>query len=128
VSATSLAAGNPFSESLYRHAYRVTNYYNRLDDALQVSNLKRVGLSPRVGRVGLPANQPAKAVDVDCTARYEAWTGPRPSFASHTFYFDDPLFYTDLAATLLGRVDRAAMPTRERYAGSEPPAFRLKPT
>lgn len=127
VSAASLGDGNPASDSLYRHAYRVTNYYNRLDDALQVSNLKRVGLSPRVGRVGLPDTQPAKAVDVDCTARFEAWNGPRAGFASHTFYFDDPLFYTDLAATLLGRADRAAMPTRERHAGTEPPSFRLKP-
>lgn len=127
VSAASLSSGNPYSDSLYRHAYRVTNYYNRLDEALQVSNLKRVGLSPRVGRVGLPANQPAKAVDVDCTARFEALPDARAPFASHTFYFDDDLFHADLAATLLGRVDRAALPTRERYAGSEPPAWRLRP-
>jgi hypothetical protein len=127
VSAASLGAGNPGSESLYRHSYRVTNYYNRLDDALQVSNLKRIGLSPRVGRVGLPETQPVKAVDVDCTARFEATRPSDGSFASHTFYFDDPRFYADLATTLLGRVDRSALPTRDRYEGSNPPAYRLKP-
>lgn len=127
VSAASLGGGNPASESLYRHSYRVTNYYNRLDDALQVSNLKRVGLSPRVGRVGLPETQPLKAVDVDCTARFEARMRPGEEFASHTFYFDDPRFYDDLAATLLGRVDRSTLLTRDRYADTNPPAYRLKP-
>ena len=131
VSAGSLSAGNDSSESLYRHGYRLTNYYSRHDAALQVSNLKRVGLSPRVGRVGLPASAPDKAVDVDCSARFEALLAAGKADASgtgsHAFYFNDPLFYADLAATLLGRVDRAALPTRERYAGGGPPSFRLKP-
>lgn len=130
VSATSFAEGNPGTESLYRHAYRVTNYYNRLDDALQVSNLKRIGLSPRLGRIGLPDRQPSKAVDVDCSPRFEAHLDAgrfREPFASHTFYFDDPRFYDDLATTLIGRVDRGVMPTRDTYAGTAPPAFRLKP-
>lgn len=130
LSSSSLAAGNPRSESLYRHSYRVTNYWNRMDEALQVSNLKRVGLSPRVGRVGLPAGAPPKAVDIDCSERFNveraAGRFTRP-FAGHSFYFDDAKFHVDLAATLAGHIDRAAIPTRERYAGSEPPAFRLKP-
>jgi hypothetical protein len=130
VSATSFAAGNPGSESLFRHAYRVTNYYNRHDDALQVSNLKRVGLSPRLGRTGLPDRPPSKAVDVDCSPRFLAHLDAgrfRAPFAAHTFYFDDARFYDDLAITLTGRVDREAVPTRDRYAGSDPPAFRLRP-
>lgn len=131
VSAASLADGNSASTSLYRHAYRLTNYYSRHDVALQVSNLKRVGLSPRVGRVGLPPDAPHKGIDVDCSARYEALLdggqiGTLPN-ASHTFYFTDPRFYADLAATLLGRVDRAVLPTRERLAGDGAPGFRLKP-
>jgi len=131
VSAASLGAGSDSSESLYRHTYRLTNYFSRHDVALQVSNLKRVGLSPRVGRVGLPASAPAKAVNVDCSDRFDARLAAgkarASSIGSHTFYFDDPLFYADLAATLLGRVDRVALPTRERYAGDGPPSFRLKP-
>lgn len=131
VSAASLASGHEGSESLYRHAYRLTNYFNRHDAALQVSNLKRVGLSPRVGRVGLPAVVPAKAVDVDCSARFEAQVeaGKARStpIGSHTFYFEDPLFHRDLAATLMGRVDRQAMPTREPLGPPGTAAYLLKP-
>lgn len=128
VSSASMASGSDSSDSLYRHAYRLTNYFNRHDAALQVSNVKRLGLSPRVGRVGLPAAVPSKAVDVDCSARYEAEVAAGSARStpggSHTFYFEDALFLADLAATLMGRVDRLAMPTREPLGDG---AFRLKP-
>ncbi|MGQ0564200.1 MAG: alpha/beta hydrolase [Gemmobacter sp.] len=127
VSAGSLSGGNPTSDSLYRHAGRITNYYNRHDVALQVSNVKRLGLSPRVGRVGLPVTSPA--VDVDCSQRFVDLQGrgalPEGSNPSHTFYFGDPLFYRDLAATLMGRVDRAALPTRVAVTGDGPSSFLL---
>ncbi len=66
-------------------------------------------------------------MDVDCTARFEAVGPDNGNFASHTFYFDDPRFYEDLAITLLGRADRSVLPTRDRYADTNPPAYRLKP-
>ncbi|MBK8965055.1 MAG: alpha/beta hydrolase [Candidatus Competibacteraceae bacterium] len=70
VSAASMATGNGDSESLYRHCVRLTNYSSRYDQALDLSNVKRLGVSPRVGRVGLPGNAPPRAVNVDCTAYY----------------------------------------------------------
>lgn len=131
VSAASLTAGNSSSDSLYRHTARLTNYYNRFDAVLQVSNVKRVGLSPRVGRVGLPLLAPAKGVDVDCSARFEDLRQAEELDhgdvnAGHNFYFNDPTFYKDLAATLLGRVDRIALPTRAPLAGGGPNSFMLK--
>ena len=49
VSAASMAAGDGDSESLYRHCVRLTNYASRYDQALDLSNVKRLGVSPRVG-------------------------------------------------------------------------------
>lgn len=108
VSAASMAEGNPKSSSLYRHCVRLTNYSNPMDAALSLSNVKRVGVSPRVGRVGLPQQRPGKAVEVDTGAYYKA---NKDSFAhldnaSHTWYFDDPVFYKDTFETLRGDVDR----------------------
>lgn len=122
VSAKSFASGDKSSESLYRHAYRVTNYFNREDAVLQVSNVKRVGMSPRVGRVGLPADAPDKAVNVDCTERYAAQDVVGLA-GSHSWYFDDQLFLKDLAITLKGAVDRTAVPTRRET--STPGVFQL---
>lgn len=52
ISASSLEAGSSKSSSLYRHCVRLTNYFNPFDEVLTLSNVKRVGVSPRVGRVG----------------------------------------------------------------------------
>lgn len=132
VSAASLKEGNSTSDGLYRHAARLTNYYNRHDSVLQISNVKRVGLSPRVGRVGLPTSAPGKGVDVDCSDRFEETHSDGPPDAgdintSHSFYFTDSMFYKDLAATLLGRADRAVFPTRAPLTGGGPFSFMLKP-
>ncbi|MCX7889630.1 MAG: alpha/beta hydrolase [Rhodobacteraceae bacterium] len=130
VSAESFTAGNASTESLYRHAYRLTNYFSRFDAPLQVSNLKRVGLSPRVGRVGLPAGAPAKGVNIDCSARSLKLKGD-PALArdggdpTHVFYFYDPKWYADLALTLDGRVDRDAMPTRSQPPSGAPATHEL---
>ena len=67
VSAGSMSAGDSSTESLYRHCIRLTNYSNEGDSVLKVSNAKRLGMAPRVGRAGLPTDVPSKAVDVDCT-------------------------------------------------------------
>jgi esterase/lipase superfamily enzyme len=118
VSAASFSRADKTTESLFRHAYRVTNYFNRLDEPLQISNAKRVGFSPRIGRVGLPEDVPDKAVDIDCTERYrlfEAKTDALPDggFVSHSWYFYDQTLLADLALTLAGKIDRAAFPTRD---------------
>lgn len=104
------------SVSIYKHCHRFTNYSNGADAVLQISNAKRFGAAPRAGRVGLPADAPDSAVNVDCT---EYWNRldeaqrrlPIGSF-THSWYFGDLGFTADLAATLDGGLDRAAIPTR----------------
>ncbi|GLR89259.1 alpha/beta hydrolase [Bradyrhizobium iriomotense] len=117
VSASSFSAGNPETESTYRHCYRLTNFFNGYDQILQISNVKRVGLSPRVGRVGLPADAPTKAVNVNCSDHFHATYPPTgnvtlDAVTSHSWYFSDSTFHRDLATTLKGAIDRTLIPTR----------------
>lgn len=119
VSAGSLAEGNSKTSSLYRHCARLTNYYNHHDAALKLSNVKRVGVAPRVGRVGLPDDAPHKAVNVSCTKRFEALPDSmkKDDFAGHRFYFEDEEFMRDAYLTIMGNTDRNSMPTRDREGG-----------
>jgi esterase/lipase superfamily enzyme len=107
------------SSSLYRHCVRLTNYSNPYDSILSISGAKRVGVSPRVGRIGLPAHAPPKAVNVDTGDYYDAH---RADFAGvtnadHAWFFHDPVFMRDVHFTLQGRIDRAAIPTRVQVNG-----------
>jgi len=123
VSAASMAAGNGDSESLYRHCIRLTNYASRYDQALDLSNVKRLGVSPRVGRIGLPGDAPQQAVNVDCTAYYEKLADPASGIAaqdspngfmgiqSHSWYFGNLTFTRDLFGVVIGE-DRTVIPTR----------------
>jgi Alpha/beta hydrolase of unknown function (DUF900) len=117
VSASSFSAADPETESTYRHCYRLTNYFSGYDQVLQISNVKRLGLSPRVGRVGLPDDAPDKTVNVDCSSHFHA-TYPDTGVAandmtnSHSWYFSDATFHRDLAITLKGAIDRSLIPTR----------------
>jgi len=71
VSSRSMSADDRISASLYAHCTRLTNYTNARDSVLKLSNAKRLGAEPRIGRVGLPKEAPKKAVDVDCSAYFE---------------------------------------------------------
>jgi esterase/lipase superfamily enzyme len=117
VEASDFVAGNKDTESLMGHCYRLTNYFNKYDEVLQISNIKRVGVEPRVGRVGLPADAPAKTVNMDCSAHFNKIRrqGDDPEAAllwSHSWYFADEIFYADLAQTLRGAVDRTVIAGR----------------
>lgn len=117
VSSASMSAGNSSSNSIYRHCIRLTNYSNPYDEVLQLSNVKRVGVAPRVGRVGLPTNSPPTAVNVDCGDYYQATAQLPPPLTltgvrSHSWYFGDPVFTEDLAQTLNGNIDRRVITTR----------------
>lgn len=118
VEASSFASGDKDTQSMMGHAYRLTNYFNRYDEALMISNAKRAGVEDRVGRVGLPAAAPASAVNVDCSPRYESIPDPDPlnpiktAEFSHSWYFSDPLFFRDLAQTLCGAIDRNVVAKR----------------
>ena len=81
---------------------------------LQRFSHERLGISPRVGRVGLPANAPSKAVNVNVGDYYDA---NRADFAhvpnsDHAFYFYDPTMLRDIHDTLKGELDRNVIPTR----------------
>jgi hypothetical protein len=92
-----MSAGNSESDSIYRHCIRLTNYANPYDEALQLSNVKRVGVAPRAGRIGLPPDAPRQAVNVDCGEYYHAMIRSRPKesiigYASHSWHIGDPVF------------------------------------
>ena len=122
VAATDFSANNVETASIFGHAYRLTNYFSRYDEALMISNAKRIGVEDRVGRVGLPPDAPASAVNVDCSGRYAAVPHPPPldvaeaGAFSHSWYFDDVNFLRDLAQTLQGKLDRNVVAQRAKDA------------
>ncbi|MBU2981948.1 alpha/beta hydrolase [Lentibacter algarum] len=116
ISASGMQAGSSKTSSMYRHCVRLTNYFNPYDEALSLSNIKRVGVSERVGRVGMPDTAPSKAVDINCGNYYRAHRGDFAGIAnaSHTWYFYDQRFFEDVYHTIKGDVDRDAIPGRGR--------------
>lgn len=77
---------------------------NPYDSVLTHSTVKRIGVAPRAGRVGLPDSAPAKAFGDDCGARFlklHPTTKPVFDRISHGWYFDDPVFLKDLTFTLV---------------------------
>ena len=112
--------GESDSKSLYRHCVRLTNYQNPFDSILKVSNTKRFGVSPRVGRVGLPKDASSKAVNVNCGAYFDTLneddlTLGRDYYGTfcHSWHIGNPHFTKDLCYTIQGDIDRHAIPTRE---------------
>lgn len=107
-------------EKVYRHCNRLTNYFSPYDTALAVSNVKRVGTRNRVGRVGLPHESPNKAVDVDCGQYY---MNNKNKFAivngepTHAWYFYSDVWMKDAYETIVLRIDRSVISTREIVEG-----------
>jgi esterase/lipase superfamily enzyme len=119
ISAQALRTGNPKTAALYHHTIRLTNFFNPYDDILKLSKYKRAGLSPRVGRIGLPDPYPRKAVNVDCGEYYNASKDRFTDLKnpSHTWYFEDQKFFDDVMHTITGDIDRDSIPTRRREGG-----------
>ncbi len=111
---------SPEMLSVFNHCGRLTNYFSGYDEALAVSNVKNIDISSRVGRVGMPTDNPgnAKALDVDCGPRYmkiqDRELNEIEGMVSHSWYLEDKVWYDDLAYTLAGKMDRNAIPTRTR--------------
>lgn len=132
ISSNSMEAGDLETELIYRHCLRLTNYSNTHDEVLQISNVKRIGVAPRVGRIGLPDLAPPLALNVDCSAYYQAsvagTVGVVDSISgSHSWQFTNMVFACDLAQTLNGNRDRGVITTRKtlgfnRYALQYPPS------
>jgi len=125
ISARSLQTSDQRSNGLYRACNRLTCYSNRHDDVLGLSNVKRAGVAPRAGRIGLPDGAPGHAVDVDCSAYWERIPSTQRTIGNrkHSWHIGDPIFTRDLIDTMIG-VDRDVMTTRALVALNR---FRLVP-
>ncbi len=117
----SLQKDDSKSQPLFEQSTRITNYQSPYDTALKISGINRSGLSPRCGRVGIPNNAPAHVVNVHCGAHWLSLTSPFSQDTNdnwtHSWHFYCKHFAEDLAQTLLGDIDRLAIPTRERTNG-----------
>lgn len=130
VSSGSMAADDSGAKSIYRHGVRLTNYFSRYDEALDISNVKRLGTAPRAGRIGLPDDAPLSAVDIDCTSYYENLSKKDSPIVeadsphgimglkSHSWYFGNRIFTKDLFSTIIGK-DRTVSPTRDAGTGGK---------
>lgn len=120
VSRNSFFGSDQWIQIMNQRVMRLTNYFNPYDAALAVSNAKRLGVSPRAGRRGLPDDVGDKLVDVNCGAYFQKLP-PKPKdwmgSWSHSWYFQDRVFARDLAMTLEGAIDRDYIPTRELKDG-----------
>ena len=115
VSSHCMRGDSSSTSSLYRHSVRLTNYMNPFDSILKLSNVKRVGVRPRVGRVGLPDDAPDKCVDVDCGDYFQTLDEDSATFSgtfNHSWHIGDRVFAKDLMETLHGDVDRRRISTR----------------
>jgi hypothetical protein len=131
VDASVFSASNFSATMFVAHAGRLTAYCNRYDKALTASDVKRLDLAPRMGRVGLPADAPAMMCEVDCSDLFEqAYPGLGPQLdpvTTHGFYFDRPEFWRDVVLTLAGGIDRSVFPTRSLAVAAPPNRFELDP-
>jgi len=89
-------------------AVRLTNYSNRQDKVLGVSNAKRLGTSPRVGRVArrTPASQGESTLTALTTSlTKDPATSKFNGTFNHSWHVGDPVFALDLTLTLEGEMD-----------------------
>lgn len=117
ISQKSMTEDNASSRSLLRRSTRVTNYFSRHDRILSVSEIKRVGVSRRLGRVGAPPDRSEKLVNLDCSPFYYANPHYHGKAESHRWYFEAPQFYRDLNAVLTSNLDREVIPGRSNENG-----------
>lgn len=120
VSSDSLDSNSDWNKPMFARIMRLTNYANGFDDVLAVSNAKRLGTQPRVGRVGLGKNANTKAVNVDCSGYFRALDPDsqqnKVGWWNHSWHIGNPVWTLDLAMALEGRYDRNVIPTREKRA------------
>lgn len=120
LSSKSMSLNNAKSSSIYRHCVRLTNYSSPYDSALKLSNVKRVGVAPRVGRIGLPEDIPHNAVNVDCGLYYNKneKTITATGTKSHSWYIGNDRFTADMLNTIKGDIDRHLIPSRRIIDGA----------
>lgn len=117
VASSSLATDSQWAAPMFKRIMRLTNYQNPFDYVLATSNAKRLGVAPRAGRVGLPANAHSKTANVDCGEHFSQLDPKKETFFgtfAHSWHIGNRVFARDLALTMEGRIDRHAIPTRRR--------------
>jgi esterase/lipase superfamily enzyme len=120
VAASSLSVNDDWGKPMFSRILRLTNYSNPNDSVLAASNAKRLGVAPRVGRVGLPADANSKAINVDCGEYFRTLNPRNETYFgnwTHSWHIGNRVFARDLAMTLEGAIDRNAIPTREKVNG-----------
>jgi hypothetical protein len=121
ISSDSMGLNQKDIAGFYEHVVRVTNYFNPYDEVLKISNSKRLGFSPRVGRVGLPDDVPSQCVDINCGNTFKPIQQKGDLTYGHAWYFDpanNQTFMKDLAYTIMGNIDRNYIPTRTKTDGN----------
>ncbi|MGM4917192.1 alpha/beta fold hydrolase [Tardiphaga sp. 813_E8_N1_3] len=121
VASSSLSANDSWSGPMFKRILRLTNYSNPYDSVLAASNAKRLGVAPRAGRVGLPADAHAKATNVNCGDYFATLDPNKSTFFgdfTHSWHIGNRVFARDLAMTLEGAIDRDAIPTRAVVGGA----------
>ena len=121
ISRASLEESDAVSAAMFARSLRVTNYSNRLDKVLKISNAKRFGVRPRAGRVGIPEDAHPSVVNVDCSDFFEGLDAEAQVFFGtfcHSWHIGNRVFARDLACVLHGGIDRNAIPTRMRDGGA----------
>ena len=117
IASASLARDDAVSSAMFARSLRTTNCSNLYDKVLEVSNAKRLGLRPRVGRVGVPENAHDSVVDVDYSAFFDGLdpkAQPCLGTLCRSWHIGNRVFARDLACVPQGGVDRAFIPTRRR--------------
>jgi pimeloyl-ACP methyl ester carboxylesterase len=127
VSRDSLDATSDWGKPLFDRIMRLTNYSNGFDDVLAISNAKRLGTAPRVGRVGLSESANLKAVNVNCSDYFHNLDPDKQTdkvgWWNHSWHIGNQVWTRDLAMTMEGRYDRSVIPTRE----NRPDGLYLRP-
>lgn len=118
VACDSMQEDSDWGRPMFSRIMRLTNYSNGFDDVLAVSNAKRLGTAPRVGRIGVGPDANPKAVNVDCSGFFEALDPDtqqqKVGWWNHSWHIGNPVWTVDLAMTMEGRYDRNVLPTREK--------------
>ena len=120
IASATLAENDTISHPLFERSLRITNYSNRYDKILKVSNAKRLGLRPRVGRVGVPQYAHPSVVNVDCSTYFrdlDPASQPRFGKFCHSWHIGNEVFSRDFAYVLHGGIDRDGIPTRYQDGG-----------
>lgn len=118
VSADSMSAVR--GSSIYNRCQRLTNYFNPYDEALALSNVKRLGAKNRVGRAGLPDDKDDKGVNIDCGVYYNLHFKKPDNLMglpSHSWYFYSDVWFKDAFETIKGSLSRTVIPTRKMVGG-----------